>query len=190
MKVLLTGASGFIGAHVARWLLDRNHDLAVVALPDDPLNRLACLRDRLNILLAPLEATGAIRDAVRKFQPETCIHLAWYAEPGQYFRFYELNDDVLRFADEYFSYLNDCRGQHDVVLGDGRSNGADPRLDLFAELALRAKRLVWLCPEPPGRWGSGDSGMLQYRPHCSHVSHCATAADLERAIDEALEAYD
>lgn len=77
-----------------------------------------------------------------------------------------------------------------LVLGDGRSNGADPRLDLFAELALRAKRLVWLCPEPPGRWGSGDSGMLQYRPHCSHVSHCATAADLERAIDEALEAYD
>jgi len=84
MKVLLTGASGFIGAHVARWLLDRNHDLAVVALPDDPLNRLACLRDRLNILRAPLEETGAIRDAVLKFQPETCIHLAWYAEPGQY----------------------------------------------------------------------------------------------------------
>ena len=58
------------------------------------------------------------------------------------------------------------------------------------EATERAKRLVWLCPEPPGRWGSGDSGMLQYRPHCSHVSHCATAADLERAIDEALEAYD
>ena len=46
--------------------------------------------------------------------------LAAYAEVGQYFRFYELNDDVLRFADEYFSYLDDCRGQHDVVLGDGR----------------------------------------------------------------------
>jgi len=77
-----------------------------------------------------------------------------------------------------------------LVLGDGRSNGTDPRLDLFAELALRAKRLVWLCPEPPGRWGTGDSCMLQYRPHCTHAGHCATAADLERAIDEALEAYD
>jgi uncharacterized protein len=76
-----------------------------------------------------------------------------------------------------------------LVLGDGRSNGGDPRLDLFAELAGRAKRLVWLCPEPTGRWGSGDSCMLQYRPLCSHASHVATAADLERAIDEALEAY-
>jgi uncharacterized protein with von Willebrand factor type A (vWA) domain len=76
-----------------------------------------------------------------------------------------------------------------LVLGDGRSNGGDPRLDLFTELANRAKRLVWLCPEPPGRWGTGDSCMLQYRPHCTHAGHVATAVDLERAIDEALEAY-
>jgi hypothetical protein len=31
--------------------------------------------------------------------------------------------------------------------------------------------------------------MLQYRPHCTHAGYVATAADLERAIDEALEAY-
>ena len=76
-----------------------------------------------------------------------------------------------------------------IVLGDGRSNGSNPRLDLFAELASRAKRVVWLCPEAEGRWGSGDSAMLQYRPYCTSMSHCATAADLERTLDEALEAY-
>jgi uncharacterized protein with von Willebrand factor type A (vWA) domain len=76
-----------------------------------------------------------------------------------------------------------------IVLGDGRSNDTDPRLDLFAELAGRAKRVVWLCPEPEGRWGSGDSAMLRYRPFCSSVSYCATAVDLERTLDEALEAY-
>ena len=76
-----------------------------------------------------------------------------------------------------------------IVLGDGRGNGADPRLDLFADLAARAKRVVWLCPEPPQRWGSGDSAMLRYRPHCSSVSHCASAADLERVLDDTLDAY-
>jgi hypothetical protein len=76
-----------------------------------------------------------------------------------------------------------------LVLGDGRSNQTDPRLDIFAELADRAKRVVWLCNEPEVRWGSGDSCMLQYRPLCTHVTHCASAADLERAIDEALQAY-
>ena len=85
----------------------------------------------------------------------------------------------------------DCIDRHTtvIVLGDGRSNRTDPRLDLFAELTGRAKRVVWLCPEPPGRWGTGDSEMLRYRPHCSSVSHCASAADLERCLDEVFEAY-
>lgn len=76
-----------------------------------------------------------------------------------------------------------------IVLGDGRGNGADPRLDLFAELVARAKRVVWLSPEPPGRWGTGDSALLDYRPLCTSLSHCASASDLERALDEALAAY-
>jgi hypothetical protein len=46
--------------------------------------------------------------------------LASYARPGQQFRFYEINDNVLRFAREYFTYLDDCRGGVDVVLGDAR----------------------------------------------------------------------
>ena len=73
-----------------------------------------------------------------------------------------------------------------LVLGDGRSNHTDPRLDLFATLADRARRVLWLCPEPEGRWGSGDSCMLHYRPFCTHLSHCTTVLDLEQAIDEAL----
>jgi uncharacterized protein with von Willebrand factor type A (vWA) domain len=91
--------------------------------------------------------------------------------------------------------LHDRHGEHIdrrttlIVLGDGRSNGSDPRLDLFGALAARAKRVLWLCPEPAGRWGSGDSEILRYRPFCTRLTHCATAADLERTLDEALEAY-
>ena len=77
-----------------------------------------------------------------------------------------------------------------LILGDGRSNHADPRLDLFQQLADQAKRVVWLCPEPEGSWGSGDSVIPLYKPFCTHLSHCATAADIERAIDEMLTAYD
>jgi uncharacterized protein len=102
-------------------------------------------------------------------------------------------------ATDYGRAFADLREQHwdsidrrttVLVLGDARSNHADPRLDIVAAVAGRAKRLVWLCPEPPGRWGSGDSCMLQYRPLCTHVTHCANAMDLERAVDETLQAYD
>lgn len=75
-----------------------------------------------------------------------------------------------------------------LVLGDGRSNGTPPRLELFAELADRARRVLWLCPEPPGRWGSGDSTIPLYRPYCTALTHCTSAADLERALDELLAA--
>jgi uncharacterized protein len=77
-----------------------------------------------------------------------------------------------------------------LILGDGRSNQADPRLDIFQEAAARAKRVVWLCPEPPGRWGTGDSCVLEYKPYCTSLSYCATALDLETALDEVLTAYD
>ncbi len=76
-----------------------------------------------------------------------------------------------------------------IVLGDGRSNYDDPRTDLFRDFASRAKRTIWLNPEPIPAWGSGDSEIPRYRPYCSTMSHVATLKDLERAVDDVLSAY-
>jgi hypothetical protein len=46
--------------------------------------------------------------------------MAAYGEKGDYFRFYEINPDVLQFSDSYFSYRKDAYAQVDVVLGDAR----------------------------------------------------------------------
>ena len=46
--------------------------------------------------------------------------MATYAEPGDYYRFYEINPDVCELAKTRFSFLADCKGDTDVVLGDGR----------------------------------------------------------------------
>ncbi len=46
--------------------------------------------------------------------------LAAYARPGDVFRFYEINPLVEQLARSEFTYLADCRGTVDVVLGDGR----------------------------------------------------------------------
>lgn len=76
-----------------------------------------------------------------------------------------------------------------LVLGDARSNYGDPRVDLFREFASRAKRVIWLNPEGPGLWGTGDSVIPRYAPFCAQVTHVATLKDLERAVDEILSAY-
>ena len=76
-----------------------------------------------------------------------------------------------------------------IVLGDGRSNHGDPRLDVFEDAAGRCKRIVWLNPEAKSLWGTGDSEMLRYQPHCSTVTTLSTLKQLERAIDDVLMHY-
>jgi uncharacterized protein len=76
-----------------------------------------------------------------------------------------------------------------IILGDGRSNYGDPRLDLFREFSARAKRVIWLNPEGRPLWGTGDSVIPRYEPFCAQMSHVATLKDLEKAVDEVMSAY-
>lgn len=46
--------------------------------------------------------------------------VATYARPGQYVRFYEINDQVVDIAQNYFTFLKDCECPYDIVLSDGR----------------------------------------------------------------------
>ena len=76
-----------------------------------------------------------------------------------------------------------------IMLGDGRSNGADPRLDLMREVADRARAVIWLNPEPETFWDQGDSEMHAYRRFCTVAKTCNTLKGLERIIDDVLRTY-
>jgi uncharacterized protein with von Willebrand factor type A (vWA) domain len=76
-----------------------------------------------------------------------------------------------------------------IVLGDGRTNGADPRLDLMREIADRARAVIWLNPEPESFWNQGDSEMHAYRRFCTVAKTCNTLKSLERIIDDVLRTH-
>jgi uncharacterized protein with von Willebrand factor type A (vWA) domain len=65
-----------------------------------------------------------------------------------------------------------------IVLGDARTNGRDPREDLFAGVAERAGRTYWLNPEPRLYWNYGDSVIAAYERHCQ-AFECWTTNHLE-----------
>jgi hypothetical protein len=69
-----------------------------------------------------------------------------------------------------------------IVLGDGRGNRADPRVDVLGRIANRAKQVIWLNPEVRTLWGTGDSDMHRYAPHCRVAATCATLGQLERIV--------
>ena len=65
-----------------------------------------------------------------------------------------------------------------IVLGDARTNGRDPRADIFAQIAARAGRTFWLNPEPRLYWNYGDSVISAYEQYCT-AFECWTTAQLE-----------
>ena len=84
MRVFLTGASGFIGAHVTKILLKRDHEVALLSRPGDPMTRLQSLDGSFDAIKGTLEDADLLEKSINRFKPEACIHLAWYAEPGKY----------------------------------------------------------------------------------------------------------
>lgn len=65
--------------------------------------------------------------------------LAAYARPGDLFRFYEINPQVIEMAKKHFTYLADCRGQCEIKLGDARlSLEAEPPQEKFDVIVVDA----------------------------------------------------
>ncbi|MCW2998163.1 MAG: hypothetical protein JWN65_1712 [Solirubrobacterales bacterium] len=65
-----------------------------------------------------------------------------------------------------------------IVLGDARTNGRDPKADVFAQIAEKAGRTFWLNPEPQLYWNYGDSVISAYAEHCQ-AYECWTTQHLE-----------
>jgi len=84
VRTFLTGASGFIGAHVLRELLAGGHKVAALIVPEDRMLRLSDYSGQFTVFRGFLGDTNSWRQALEEFKPEACVHLAWFAEPGQY----------------------------------------------------------------------------------------------------------
>jgi uncharacterized protein len=73
-----------------------------------------------------------------------------------------------------------------IIVGDGRNNFNDPRLDVFKSISRRARSTIWLNPEPQPMWGTGDSDMQHYAPLCDRTFQVANLTQLAAAIDQLL----
>jgi uncharacterized protein with von Willebrand factor type A (vWA) domain len=76
-----------------------------------------------------------------------------------------------------------------IFLGDGRNNFNDPRLDLVQTIKRRAQRIIWLNPESPRLWGTGDSDALEYLPLCDAAYEVSNLAQLTEAVDRLLTGH-
>lgn len=75
-RVLITGATGFIGACLARDLIDEGHDVHLLLRGESPRWRLAGLEGRFAAHIADLRDPAAVQRAVQASRPEIIYHLA------------------------------------------------------------------------------------------------------------------
>jgi uncharacterized protein with von Willebrand factor type A (vWA) domain len=114
---------------------------------------------------------------------ETAIENVLRKMPSGYYNT-DLGNSLQGFVHGFLDTLNPRTSL--ILLGDGRNNFNDPRLDLFCMMARRANKTIWINPEHRRLWGTGDSDMLEYAPNCDYVLRVNTLAELSRAVDRLL----
>ena len=117
MRVLLTGATGFIGSHLARALVHHGHEVFALVRPTASLWRLADVLPSIQLVRGDLGALEALRPALGEIRPRACFHLAWCpATPGAYLMARE-NLEMLEAALRLARYLTDAGCE--VLVGTG-----------------------------------------------------------------------
>ncbi|MBE7435161.1 MAG: VWA domain-containing protein [Anaerolineales bacterium] len=112
---------------------------------------------------------------------EAIASVLWRMPSGHYNT--DLGWSLNDFQNGYMDTLNS--GTTLLIVGDGRNNYNDPRLDIFSTMTRRATRTIWLNPEPDYMW-NGDSDMMKYAPLCNNVLKVGNLRDLVNAVDELM----
>jgi uncharacterized protein with von Willebrand factor type A (vWA) domain len=90
----------------------------------------------------------------------------------------------LDFRDQYSNCLT--KRATVIIMGDARNNYWNPKTEVLRFISERCKRLIWLNPETPSLWGSGDSEMETYLPYCNMARECSTLHHLEKVVEYLL----
>ncbi len=113
-----------------------------------------------------------INQAIEEAYTGTTISLFSHSNFGNAFRIF------------YQDYLHAVTPHTTVIIiGDARNNYNDAQEWALKEIKARAKRVIWMNPEPRTSWGFGDSEMKTYAQYCDITEEVRNLKQLTQMVD-------
>jgi nucleoside-diphosphate-sugar epimerase len=115
MKIFLTGGTGFIGRRLLNLLSQSIHEVLVLVRPQSAVQHPP--NPRIQLITGTLNDVVSYRSALDNFQPEGCIHLAWYTNPADYLTAEDANLSQLEASLQLLRTLKRVRCRRFVAAG-------------------------------------------------------------------------
>lgn len=121
MRALVTGATGFVGPYLLRWLLARRRDVYGTARPGERFGRVRGVK----FLRCDLRDEKRLRSIIRKVRPHRVYHLAALTSVrGSYRQFRAIYDTNFWGTFHLLEAVRECAPQARVlVVGSGQAYG-------------------------------------------------------------------
>lgn len=140
MRLLVTGADGFVGAAAVDAALARNWDVGILLHGDHPPRRLKpAVLAQLRVFRGSLQQTDSLAPELAAWRPDACLHLAWPIAPATYLESPE-NLEALAGSLELFRLLLQ-QGCPRIVGAGTCAEYADSQADLAEDSPIRPATL-------------------------------------------------
>ena len=172
MRILITGANGFLGSNIVDKLLGEGHNIYALSVNNSRLKG----KEGIKFESVKMDNISSKRQKILSFKPDIAIHCAWiggnsYKDPNDIKQF-----DNIRYGLEFLKILTEVKGLYFVSIGSMAEYGprksklreADQEnpvslygmckymFNLYSKYICESNGLKWLWIRPSYVYGTDD----------------------------------
>ena len=104
--ILITGAAGFVGANLARYLVSKGIKINIIIKKNSNLWRIKDIIKKMNVHYSDLSDKKKVRIIVKKIKPKTIFHLATHGAYSDQNNIKKMKESIFEST---FNLVNECK---------------------------------------------------------------------------------